>query len=44
MLNILRNMDASVTEKIYGGMGHTINPDEINQGNSLVFGAKTVNH
>lgn len=36
-VNILKNMDAVVTEKIYPGMGHTINKDEINNVNSLVF-------
>ena len=35
--NILRNMNASVTEKIYANMGHTINQDEIDQVNRLVF-------
>ncbi len=35
--NILKNMNASVTEKVYNNMGHTINQDEINLANSLVF-------
>ena len=35
--NILKDMNASVTEKIYAGMGHTINQDEIEQANRLVF-------
>lgn len=35
--NILRNMKASVTEKVYNNMGHTINPDEIDNANKLVF-------
>ncbi|MFL5740310.1 MAG: alpha/beta hydrolase [Flavisolibacter sp.] len=35
--NILKNMNAAVTEKIYTGMGHTINQDEIDNANKLVF-------
>lgn len=35
--NILKDMNAQVTEKIYGGMGHTINQDEIDQANNRVF-------
>jgi phospholipase/carboxylesterase len=35
--NILKNMNASVTEKVYINMGHTINQDEINSANSIVF-------
>jgi phospholipase/carboxylesterase len=35
--NILQNMQAAVTEKIYNNMGHTINQDEIEQANKLVF-------
>jgi phospholipase/carboxylesterase len=35
--NVLRNMNASVTEKIYANMGHTINQDEIDQVNQLIF-------
>jgi phospholipase/carboxylesterase len=35
--NILRNMGADLTEKIYDNMGHTINQDEINQANTLIF-------
>jgi phospholipase/carboxylesterase len=34
---VLKNMNASVTEKIYKNMGHTINQDEINTVNKLVF-------
>lgn len=34
---ILRGMNAVVTEKIYPGMGHTINQDEIDMANSVVF-------
>ncbi|MEO7394652.1 MAG: dienelactone hydrolase family protein, partial [Chitinophagaceae bacterium] len=35
--NILKNMGAEVTEKIYDNMGHTIIQDEINQANSIIF-------
>ena len=35
--NILKNMNAAVTEKVYQGMGHTISQDEIEQANILVF-------
>jgi phospholipase/carboxylesterase len=35
--NILKNMNAVVTEKIYVNMGHTINQDEIDQVNRLIF-------
>ncbi len=35
--NILRNMGADLTEKIYPNMGHTINQDEINHAKSLIF-------
>ena len=35
--NILRNMNASVTEKVYNNMGHTINQDEIDSANNLIF-------
>lgn len=41
-VNILKTMGADVTEKIYNGMGHTINGDEIEQANKLVFTAQTV--
>ena len=37
--NILKDMNASVTEKIYNNMGHTINQDEIENANKLVFKA-----
>lgn len=40
--NILKNMHAAVTEKVYHGMGHTINEDEMGQANRLVFGAGAV--
>lgn len=36
---LLEQMNARVTTKIYPGMGHTINQDEIDQANTLVFGA-----
>jgi len=35
--NILKNMNAIVTEKIYSNMGHTINDDEIKNANALIF-------
>jgi phospholipase/carboxylesterase len=35
--NILKNMNADVTEKVYNNMGHTINEDEISNANKLVF-------
>jgi phospholipase/carboxylesterase len=35
--NILSEMNAAVTHKIYENMGHTINNDEILQANSLIF-------
>ena len=34
---ILQNMGALVTEKVYDNMGHTINQDEIEQVNNLIF-------
>jgi phospholipase/carboxylesterase len=34
---ILKNMNAAVTEKIYSNMGHTINEDEIEIVNSIIF-------
>jgi phospholipase/carboxylesterase len=36
-VKILRNMGAVLSEKIYDNMGHTINQDEINQANALIF-------
>jgi phospholipase/carboxylesterase len=36
-VNILRNLGADVTEKIYANMGHTINQDEIIHANRLIF-------
>lgn len=35
--NIMRDMHANVTEKIYEGMGHTVNQDEIEQAVRLIF-------
>lgn len=35
--NILKDMQAAVTEKIYTNMGHTINRDEIDIVNRLIF-------
>ena len=35
--NILKDMNAVVTEKIYDNMGHTINQDEIGYANRIVF-------
>jgi phospholipase/carboxylesterase len=40
--NILRSMNAAVTEKIYDGMGHTINQDEIDNANKIVFSSHPV--
>lgn len=34
---VLKQMNASVTEKIYPHMGHTINQDEIDEVNKLIF-------
>ncbi len=35
--NILKDLGATVTEKVYKNMGHTIIPDEINRVNQLIF-------
>jgi phospholipase/carboxylesterase len=35
--NILKNMGAAVTEKVYNNMGHTINQDEIENANKIIF-------
>lgn len=40
--NILRDMNAAVTEKVYNNMGHTITQDEIDNANALVFVASSV--
>lgn len=37
---ILQDMNAAVTEKVYEGMGHTINADEIKMANELIFSSK----
>ncbi|HYI76539.1 MAG TPA: dienelactone hydrolase family protein [Chryseolinea sp.] len=34
---LLKNMNASVTEKIYQNLGHTISEDEIDKANQLIF-------
>ncbi|HXB30296.1 MAG TPA: dienelactone hydrolase family protein [Puia sp.] len=34
---ILKELGADITEKIYPDMGHTINQDEINHANNLIF-------
>jgi phospholipase/carboxylesterase len=39
--NILKEMNATVTEKVYSRMGHTINQDEIDQANNLIFNPVT---
>ncbi|MGZ3851960.1 MAG: alpha/beta hydrolase [Flavisolibacter sp.] len=40
--NILKDMNAAVTEKVYDNMGHTIIHDEIETANKLVFGKQEV--
>lgn len=35
--NILKDLNADVTEKVYPNMGHTITQDEIEKANTLVF-------
>lgn len=35
--NILRRMNADVTEKIYSGMGHTISKEEIETARAVIF-------
>jgi phospholipase/carboxylesterase len=35
--NILKSMNAAVSEKIYPNMGHTINEDEIKTVNAKIF-------
>ncbi len=40
--NILKDKGAAVTEKVYAGMGHTINADEIQNANNLVFNPTSV--
>ena len=38
--NILKQMNAAITEKVYANMGHTINEDEISNANNLIFRAR----
>ena len=40
--NILKEMNAVVLEKVYEGMGHTINHDEIDNANGHVFNTSTI--
>lgn len=35
--NILKDLGATVTEKVYENMGHTINQDEVNSVNAIIF-------
>ena len=37
-VSLLQGMNAAVTEKVYPGMGHTINADELRQASRLVLG------
>ena len=37
-VNILKEMNAAVTAKVYNNMGHTVTQDEIDQANKIVFG------
>lgn len=41
-VNILKTMGADVTEKVYNGMGHTINQDELDHANRLIFNVQQV--
>lgn len=41
-VNILKDRGAAVTEKVYNGMGHTINQDEIDNANRVVFNAQSI--
>jgi len=41
-VNILKNMNAEVTEKIYNNMGHTINQDEIDNANRILSAMQDV--
>ena len=40
--NILKEMKADVTEKVYHHMGHTINQDEIDHSNKIIFSKHSV--
>lgn len=42
--NILRILNASVTEKVYANIGHTVTADEITQANRLIFTQHTDAH
>lgn len=37
---ILKEMNAAITAKVYNNMGHTINQDEMDQANNIVFSLK----
>ena len=39
---VLQKMNAHVTKKIYKGMGHTINQDEIDTVNKIIFSAEVI--
>lgn len=41
-VNILKTMGADVTEKVYNGMGHTINQAELAHANRLIFNVQEV--
>lgn len=41
--SVLKNMNAEVTKKVYLNMGHTINQDEIENANQLIFDTQVVN-
>jgi phospholipase/carboxylesterase len=43
-VKILSAMNAKVTAKIYPGMGHTINDDELRAVNSIIFTARNQQH
>jgi phospholipase/carboxylesterase len=40
--NILKTMNAQVTQRLYNNMGHTISQDEINTVNKLIFFEKAI--
>jgi|SRR6476620_6064303 len=42
--NILKSMNAVVSEKVYTGMGHTIIQDEIDNANKYVFSNQLINN
>jgi phospholipase/carboxylesterase len=41
-VNILSSLNGRVTKKVYPNMGHTINMDEINMANRLVFATQPI--